>query len=158
MQSLSASGDIVISDAGVTDWAVPQPADPVEAVRTNLCDSDPLVRMQAAGILGEIGNLDDIGILADLLSLPTCPDEHPRERRLLVHAMERLSGTTREQFALSSVLLMQEDHKSRGSRGSDAMRGKKRRAEYYFYQLLIILSAVLFIFGCIMLILTWMDL
>ena len=41
MQSLSASGEIVISDAGVADCAIPPPADPAEAERTKLCDSDP---------------------------------------------------------------------------------------------------------------------
>ncbi len=123
MQSLSASGEIVISEADAASCAVPPPADPVEAVRTKLCESDPLVRIQAAVELSEIGDLDDIGLLSDLLSLPTCPDEHPRERDSLLHAMQRLSGATKERFDVSGVLPVPEDPTSRGSRGSDASRG-----------------------------------
>jgi hypothetical protein len=156
MQSISARDETVISDAGVASCAIPPLADPVEAVRTNLCDSDPLVRIQAAVQLGEIGELDDIGLLSDLLSLPTCPEEHPLERESLLHAMQRRSGITKERFDLSGLLPVPEDSTSRGARGSDAMRGAKPRAEHYFY-LLIILSAAFFILGWIMLILTWID-
>ena len=74
-----------------------------------MCDRDPVVRIQAALELGEIGDLDDIGLLSDLLSLPPCPDEHPRERESLLHAMQRLSGATKERFDLSGVLPVPED-------------------------------------------------
>ena len=156
MQSLSASGEIVISDAGVTNCANPPPADPVEAVRTKLCDSDPLVRIQAAVQLGEIGNLDDIGLLSDLLALPTCRSDHPRERASLLHAMQRISGTTQEPFDLSGVL------PPRTLRPADlAVLTRKEAtppAVHYFYLLLIILCATVFISGSILVILTWMDL
>ncbi len=158
MQSLSASDEIAISEAGVASCAIPPPADPVEAVRATLCDGDPVVRIQAAAELGEIGDLDDIGLLSDLLSLPPCPDEHPRERESLLHAMRWLSGATKERFDLSGLLPVAEDASTRGFHGSGVMRGDKRPAEYYFYLLLIVLSAALFIFGSITFLLTWMDL
>ncbi len=148
MQSPSASGEPAISDPGVAGRAIPPPTDPVEAVRMNLCDGDPLVRIQAAVQLGELGDLDDIGFLSDLLSLPTCPDEHPRERASLLYAMQRLSGTTKERFDLSGVLPVPQD----------LPRPMARGAWHYFCLFLIVVSAVLFIVSSIIVILAWMDL
>ena len=106
MQSLSAENEVAISDAGLAGCALPSPADPAEAVRAALCDSDPLARIQAAVQLGEIGNLDDIGLLSDLLSLPTCPDEHAKERAAMVHSMQRLAGVALEPLDLSEVIVL----------------------------------------------------
>ncbi len=69
----------------------------------NLCNADPAVRIHAALELGESGNLDDIGLLSDLLSLPIGPDEHPRERAALLYAMQRLSGGATEPFDMTGV-------------------------------------------------------
>lgn len=63
-----------------------------ELLRMALCDRDPTVRVQMAEYLGCVGDLDDIGLLADLLSLPPSDDEHPDERRVLAEAMETLAG------------------------------------------------------------------
>ena len=137
--------------------AVPPPADQAEAARTKLCDSDPMVRIQAALQLAEIGDMDDIGLLSDLLSLPTCPDEHPRERETLLYAMQRLSGTTTERFDLCGVQLVPEASTSFGSPGSDRKPSNKRRADYYFYLFLLVLAAIVFFIGEIVLFLAWLD-
>lgn len=64
----------------------------VERIRPELANNHPVVRLEAIDILGEIGTLDDIGLLSDLLSLPPLEDEHPDERAALVRAMQRISG------------------------------------------------------------------
>jgi hypothetical protein len=102
--SQSATSEITRSAEDTGSFATEPLIDPVEAVRTRLCDSDPAVRIHAALRLGEVGNLDDIGLLSDLLSLPTCPDEHPREREVILHAMQHLSGGTTESIDLSGLL------------------------------------------------------
>ena len=63
----------------------------VEAMRSQLCDSDAAVRVTAVGDLGQFGDLDDIGLISDLLTLPRQPDEHPRERQALLSAMQKIS-------------------------------------------------------------------
>jgi hypothetical protein len=88
---------------GTPAFVKPVEADPVEAVRELLCDGDPTARVQAALRLGEIGTLDDIGLLSDLLSLPYSRDEHPKERAALLHAMKRLSGATDEKFDATDI-------------------------------------------------------
>jgi hypothetical protein len=157
MWSPSARNEVADLDAGIASCAIPPAADQVEAARMRLCDSNPAVRIQAAVQLGEMGDLDDVGLLSDLLSLPTCPEEHPREREALLHAMQRLSGATTERFDLCGVLPVPEDATSLGSGGSETNRSDKPRADYYFYLFLLVFSAVLFIVGGIMLILTWMT-
>jgi hypothetical protein len=95
--------DAEAADEGIPKFVVPPKIDPVEAVREKMCDVDPAVRIHAALELGELGGLDDIGLLSDLLSLPISLDEHPKEREALLHAMQRLSGTTAEAFDLTGV-------------------------------------------------------
>jgi hypothetical protein len=63
-------------------------ADPV---RTLLSDECGEVRIAGAQLLAEIGELRDIGVLADLLAMPTLPDEVPEERTALAEAMENLA-------------------------------------------------------------------
>ncbi len=63
----------------------------VEALRGHLCDSDAAVRLAAIGELGRFGDLDDIGLISDLLTLPKQPDENPRERQALLSAMQKIS-------------------------------------------------------------------
>ena len=91
------------SEQAVASCAVPPEEDPLETARMNLCDADPAARIHAALELGESGDLDDIGLLSDLLSLPIGPDEHPREREALLYAMQRLSGGAAEPFDMTGV-------------------------------------------------------
>jgi hypothetical protein len=83
---------------------IPLPAQGLEMLRMKLCDSDPVVRVLAAVELAGVGTLDDIGLLSDLLSLPTSADEHPRERAAQTYGMQRLAGITAEPFDLSGVV------------------------------------------------------
>ncbi len=62
-------------------------------LRFLLADSDPAVRMRAIFELGETGDLDDVGLLMDLLALPESPDEGRGERKMLAAAIEKISGT-----------------------------------------------------------------
>jgi hypothetical protein len=62
-------------------------------LRFLLADPDPAVRVRTIWQLGEEGDLDDVGLLMDLLALPESPDEEPRERQMLVQAIEKISGT-----------------------------------------------------------------
>ena len=99
MQTPPAAG----REQAVASWAVAPEDDPVEMARMNLCNADPAERIHAALELGESGNLDDIGLLSDLLSLPIGPDEHPRERAALLYAMQCLSGGATEPFDMTGV-------------------------------------------------------
>lgn len=63
------------------------PRDPTEVLRMRLCDDHPIARLLAAVRLGEVGTLDDIALFADLLALPPCADEHPRERAAMIHSI-----------------------------------------------------------------------
>jgi len=62
-----------------------------ERMRAMLADDDALVRLEAMAFLGRIGTLDDIGLLSDLLALPSMADEDSRERKGLLLAMRRIS-------------------------------------------------------------------
>jgi hypothetical protein len=62
-----------------------------DTVRGLLADEIADVRMAAADLIAEIGELRDIGILADLLAMAELPDEHPTERVVLADAMEKLA-------------------------------------------------------------------
>ncbi len=66
-----------------------------ERIRPELASDFARVRLSAIAILGWIGGLDDLGLLADLLSLAPQADEHPRERDALVRAIERVSGASK---------------------------------------------------------------
>ncbi len=61
-------------------------------LRFLLADPSPEVRMRAIFELGETGDLDDVGLLMDLLALDEA-DEGPGERRMLSEAIEKISGT-----------------------------------------------------------------
>jgi hypothetical protein len=105
MKMPAPPADAAVPDDEIAAFAVPPEDDPVEVLRINLCNANPVVRVRAAIELGQSGELDDIGLLSDLLSLPVGPDEHPQERPALLWAMRRLSGETVEEFDLSGVLL-----------------------------------------------------
>jgi hypothetical protein len=63
----------------------------LEPLRGLLADDNPEVRLEACKLIGEIGTLDDVSLLSDLLSLPTSDDESPQERRALADAMHEIS-------------------------------------------------------------------
>jgi hypothetical protein len=64
----------------------------LKLLRTYLADVNGAVRMEAARLLGQLGTLDDVGLLLDLISLPPLSDELPGERGLLMEAAARLAG------------------------------------------------------------------
>jgi hypothetical protein len=68
-------------------------ADPVRSLLSDECCD---VRVAAAGLLAEIGELRDIGVFADLLAMPPLPDEAPDERGALAVAMESLATRLQE--------------------------------------------------------------
>ncbi len=59
--------------------------------RLALADTDPVLRLAAVNILAQVGTLDDIGLISDLLSLKPQPDEDPFERPALVEAMRAIA-------------------------------------------------------------------
>jgi hypothetical protein len=67
-----------------------------DTIRCLLADEISEVRMQAARLLADIGDLRDIGLLGDLLAMPLLPDEEPGERFVLAQAMENLAFRLRD--------------------------------------------------------------
>jgi hypothetical protein len=68
-------------------------ADPLRCLLSDECCD---VRVAAAGLLAEIGELRDIGMFADLLAMAPLPDEGPEERGALADAMEKLASRLQE--------------------------------------------------------------
>jgi hypothetical protein len=66
----------------------PQAAD---RFRAELATPDGKLRLRVIEVVGEIGTLDDIGLLMDLLALPIADDEMPGEREALTAAMNEIS-------------------------------------------------------------------
>lgn len=62
-----------------------------ELIRERLADENARVRIAAARIIAQIGDLDDIALLSDLLALPPASDEDPSERDALVTAMSDIA-------------------------------------------------------------------
>jgi hypothetical protein len=62
-----------------------------ERMREELADDNPLVRLAATSLLEEIGELDDIGLLADMLSVAETDEENQHEREALIHAMKSIA-------------------------------------------------------------------
>jgi hypothetical protein len=149
-----AADDATAEDQGVPSWAIPPEDDPVESVRMRLCHSNPTIRVRAAVLLGECGGLDDIGLLSDLLSLPADLDEHPRERAALLHAMQRLSGTSTETFDLTDVLPAPRQGPPGSAREN---RPPEIRTEFSPYRVMAVLAAAAVAIGAILLILAGME-
>ncbi|MCK6475000.1 MAG: hypothetical protein L6R28_25040 [Planctomycetes bacterium] len=63
-----------------------------DKLRAFLADKEALIRMEALRLLGEIGTLDDVGLLSDLLALPSEADEAPGERERMLETMRKLAG------------------------------------------------------------------
>jgi len=70
--------------------AAPPFDEALEAIRGRLCDANADVRLVAIVELGGCGNLDDIGLISDLLALPPQRDEDPFERHVLLTAMKKI--------------------------------------------------------------------
>lgn len=64
----------------------------VDKLRAFLADKEGLIRMETLRLLGEIGTLDDVGLLSDLLALPPEDDEAPGERERMLETMRSLAG------------------------------------------------------------------
>lgn len=62
-----------------------------ELVRAELANSVPAIRERALWMLRRLGNLQDIGLLSDLLNLPAQQDDYPGEREAMLEAMRQLS-------------------------------------------------------------------
>ena len=63
----------------------------IDKLRERLADVISDVRLAATELLGQLGDLEDVGLLSDLLSLPAADDENARERPALVGAMNRIA-------------------------------------------------------------------
>ena len=62
-----------------------------ELIRERLADDDAPVRIAASHLIAKIGDLDDIGLLSDLLALPESSDEDPNERDAITAAMRTIA-------------------------------------------------------------------
>jgi hypothetical protein len=76
----------------------------IHQVYLRLCHPEGLQRVLAAVELGERGSLEDIGLLCDLLALPSHAEEHPCERTALSHSLARLAGVTSTSFDLTDAI------------------------------------------------------
>jgi hypothetical protein len=63
----------------------------IEKIGALLADRNAWVRLEATVVFGQIGSLEHVGLLSDLLLLPRSEDEDPREREALVQAMQSIS-------------------------------------------------------------------
>ena len=63
----------------------------VDLIRERLADDDAAVRIAASRLIAKIGDLDDIGLLSDLLALPESSDEAPDERDAITAAMRTIA-------------------------------------------------------------------
>lgn len=62
-----------------------------ELLRGDLGGTHAEIRYRATRLLMELGDLQDVGLLQDLLALPRQEDEYPGERQALFAAMEELA-------------------------------------------------------------------
>ena len=62
-----------------------------ELIRERLADDDASVRIAASRLIATLGDLDDIGLLSDLLALPASSDEDPNERDAITAAMRTIA-------------------------------------------------------------------
>lgn len=62
-----------------------------EMIRDKLADDEALVRIAATVLIAKIGDLDDVGLLSDLLALPESSDEDENERDALTGAMRTIA-------------------------------------------------------------------
>ncbi len=62
-----------------------------ELIRERLADDNAQVRIAASHLIATLGDLDDIGLLSDLLALPPSDDEDPHERDAIIAAMSAIA-------------------------------------------------------------------
>ena len=62
-----------------------------ELIRDRLADANAPVRIAASRMIATLGDLDDIGLLSDLLALPLSDDEGPHERDVITAAMSAIA-------------------------------------------------------------------
>ncbi len=77
------------------EWFFTRPAvrkPSAERLRFELAAADFRVRLAATELLGQIGELADVGLFSDLLALPPLADEDPQERPAMLHAMQTIAG------------------------------------------------------------------
>ncbi|HEY3321129.1 MAG TPA: hypothetical protein VGP72_11735 [Planctomycetota bacterium] len=63
-----------------------------DLLRAQLASASAEVRLRAVCVIEQLGTLHDIGLLLDLLRLPTAVDEDSRERPALLAALHTISG------------------------------------------------------------------
>jgi hypothetical protein len=63
----------------------------LDPLRLHLADPNPVVRLAVLRLIADIGELDDIGLLMDLLTLPASSDEAPDEREAIRATIQKLS-------------------------------------------------------------------
>jgi hypothetical protein len=146
------------AEEAIAEFDRPAKFDLVEALREKLCDADATVRIHAAIKLGEIGGMDDIGLLADVLSVPHADDEHPKERAAILQAMKRLSGMNDDSFDPSDAPSMP---KSLAELISDNLEedgpNKSPIRLGISFGWLVCLSAAILAIGVILIIRLWID-
>jgi hypothetical protein len=145
MRTPPTNEDDFAEEATTAELDRPAKSDLVEAVREKLCDADAAVRIHAALELGEIGTLDDIGLLSDVLSLPCSEDEHPKERAAILHAMKRLSRIDEGSFDLCEVPKMPKSFAKFISENltEDGTKARTTGITCYHRELLMLLAVVL---------------
>ncbi len=67
----------------------------LDPIRTMLADANPAARIKAMEAIGELGTLDDVSLLSDLMALPDQGDEVAGERATLRMAVQRLVSKSR---------------------------------------------------------------
>jgi hypothetical protein len=96
------SQSLADSSAGEPPWLEPSCPSASErerdGIRAQLASGEAKLRYYSILALSRVGNLDDIGLLSDLLALDEQDDEHPREREALAYAMQRIAGLTTAGF------------------------------------------------------------
>jgi hypothetical protein len=63
-----------------------------DLLRSELANDRPPIRLRALTLLRELGSLDDVGLLSDLLALPKQEDEAPEERETMLETLKALTG------------------------------------------------------------------
>ncbi|MCH8859345.1 MAG: hypothetical protein IID54_07185 [Proteobacteria bacterium] len=82
-----------MAEGAMSHPAADSPETATRSLHLRLADPDPHVRVQSIDILAVTGDLEDVGLLLDLLALPESSDELPGERKAIVRAIGMISGT-----------------------------------------------------------------
>ncbi len=71
--------------------APPTHDEKLDGIRGRLCEGNADMRLLSIVELGQLGTLDDIGLISDLFALPPQADEDPYERHVLLTAMKKIA-------------------------------------------------------------------